>query len=74
MPTGMADPGVVDFYPDFMGLGRFDFDVFNCKVLSGFPCYCGLASISTMALLTQEWNSAYFTGNRLHIGPDISMT
>ena len=53
MHTGMADSGVVYFDPDFMCLGRFDFHVFDCEVLSGFPCYCGLAIMSPKPLLTE---------------------
>lgn len=40
----VADTGVVDLDTDFVSFGRSDLDVFDAKVLAGFPGNGGLAS------------------------------
>jgi hypothetical protein len=39
----VAHTGVVDLYPDLVGAGREDFDIFDDEVLAGFPGHGGLA-------------------------------
>lgn len=48
--TGVADSGIVDFYPDFMRFWRGDFDVFDGKIFPCLPGHGGLYIVSTLAL------------------------
>jgi hypothetical protein len=38
----MADPSVVNFYSDFVGFWRRDFNIFDLQLLAGFPGDCCL--------------------------------
>ena len=42
----MTDSSVVDLYPDFMRLGGFDLNIFDCQILARFPGNRSLNDIS----------------------------
>lgn len=48
--TGVADSGIVDFYPDFVGLWRGDFDVFDGEIFACLPSHGGLYIVSLLSL------------------------
>lgn len=47
--TGVADSGVVDFYPHFVRLWRGDFDLFDGQIFPGLPRHGGLCVVSLFA-------------------------
>ena len=66
--TGMADSGVIYFYPHFVCLGRFDFDIFDSKVLPRVPGDGSLAVMSLVGVFIKWLQSTYFATYRLQRG------
>lgn len=65
--TGVADSGVVDFYPDFVRLWWGDFDVFDGEIFACLPSHGGLYVVSIGH--SRSWNplSPHLTRNRLRV-------
>ena len=61
----MADSGVVDFYPDFMGFRGRNLDVFDGQIFPCLPCYGRLSDVSLLALSTVDSGLPHLTRNSL---------